>query len=195
MLICHGNADFQAHGQSDDYDWSTSSTTYPNLEEFPTFITRNHQSTLQRSFTTADPQHLVGKQLEVYTFVKEHLESANPHPFHLIVSGTAGTGKSYLIHCLQLLLGDKVRVAAPTGVAAFNVDGNTLHSLLSLPTKGEFKDLNGEHLHNLRSLFRVGVTILSPLARLTDNRGDLLGVAAASAAILTFRVSARAGYK
>ncbi len=150
MLICHGNADFQAHGQSDDYDWSTSSTTYPNLEEFPTFITRNHQSTLQRSFTTADPQHLVGKQLEVYTFVKEHLESANPHPFHLIVSGTAGTGKSYLIHCLQLLLGDKVRVAAPTGVAAFNVDGNTLHSLLSLPTKGEFKDLNGEHLHKIQ---------------------------------------------
>ncbi len=63
MLICHGNADFQANGQScdDDYDWSTSSITYPNSEEFPTFITRNRQSTPQRSFTTtADPQHLVG---------------------------------------------------------------------------------------------------------------------------------------
>ena len=38
--------------------------------------------------------------------------------------------------------------ALTTGqVAAFNVDGHTLHSLLSLPTKGEreYKDLNGEH--------------------------------------------------
>ena len=36
------------------------------------------------------------------------------------------------------------------GVAAFNVDGNTLHSLLSLTTKGEFKDLEGEHLKRLQ---------------------------------------------
>ena len=35
-------------------------------------------------------------------------------------------------------------------MAAFNVDGNTLHSLLSLPTKGEFKDLEGEHLKRLQ---------------------------------------------
>ena len=68
----------------------------------------------------------------------------------MIVSGTAGTGKSYLIHCLRLLLQDKVRVVAPTGVAAFNVDGNTLHSLLSLPTKGDFKDLQGETLNKIQ---------------------------------------------
>ena len=41
-------------------------------------------------------------------------------------------------------------MAAPTGVAAFNIDGHTLHSLLRLPTKGEFKDLQGEHLHQLQ---------------------------------------------
>ena len=52
----------------------------------------------------------------------------------MIVSGTAGTGKSYLIHCLRLLLQQQVRVATPTGVADFSVDGHTLHSLLSLPT-------------------------------------------------------------
>ena len=73
-----------------------------------------------------------------------------PSPLRMIVSGTAGTGKSYLIHCLRLLLGDKVRVAAPTGVAAFNIEGHTLHSLLSLPTKGEYKDLEGERLHHMQ---------------------------------------------
>ena len=68
----------------------------------------------------------------------------------MIVSGTAGTGKMYLIHCIRLLLRDSVRVAAPTGVAAFNIDGHTLHSLLSLPTKGEYKDLEGERLHHMQ---------------------------------------------
>lgn len=61
----------------------------------------------------------------------------------MIVSGTAGTGKSYLIHCLRLLLQDK---AAPTGVAAFNIDGHTLHFLFDLPTKGEFTNLDGNRL-------------------------------------------------
>ena len=44
-------------------------------------------------------------------------------------------------------------MAAPTGVAAFNVQGYTLHSLLRLPTKGEFKELEGNHLHELQQSF------------------------------------------
>ena len=68
----------------------------------------------------------------------------------MIVSGTAGTGKSYLIHCLRLILQAKVRVVATTGVAVFNVDGNTLHSFLSPPTKGDVKDLESEHLNRIQ---------------------------------------------
>ena len=151
MLICHHNADFSNPDCDDDHDWSASSTAYPNLEELPTFIIRERESAQQRPFTTtADPACLQGKQLATYTLVKNHLESNNGTPLHMIVSGTAGTGKSYLIHCLRLLLQSKVRVVAPTGVAAFNVDGHTLHSLLSLPTKGEFKDLQGEHLNKIQ---------------------------------------------
>ena len=52
--------------------------------------------------------------------------------------------------CVRLLLGDRVCVAAPTSVADFNVDGHTLHSLLSLPTNCEYKDLEGEHLHHMQ---------------------------------------------
>ena len=66
----------------------------------------------------------------------------------MLVSGTAGTGKSYIIHCLRLLLQDQLSVAAPTGVAAL-FDGYTLHSLFSLPTKTDFKDFEGDHLHQL----------------------------------------------
>lgn len=41
-------------------------------------------------------------------------------------------------------------VPAPTGVASYNIDGPTLHSLLALPTKGDFKDLEGEHLNHIQ---------------------------------------------
>ena len=68
----------------------------------------------------------------------------------MIISGTAGTGKSFLINCLKALLKYSVRVAAPTGVAAFNVQGSTLHSLLHLPIKGEFRELQRELLQNLQ---------------------------------------------
>ena len=38
-------------------------------------------------------------------------------------------------------------------MAAFNIDGHTLHSLLSLPTREEFKDLEGERLTKLQHAF------------------------------------------
>ena len=91
--------------------------------------------------------------MQVYNAVKLHFESNNTQPLHMIVSGTAGTGKSYLIHCLRLLLKNQLRVAAPTGVAAFNIQGHTLHSLFSLPTKGEFKELEGNCLRELQHSF------------------------------------------
>ena len=84
----------------------------------------------------------------------------------MIVSGTAGTGKSYLIWCLQKLLGDHVRVTAPTGVAAYNVHGHTLHSLLSIPVRGEFRDIEGQRLHTLQeSLAGVRYIVLAMVGR------------------------------
>ena len=71
----------------------------------------------------------------------------------MIISGTAGTGKSFLINCLTDLLRPHVKVAAPTGVAAFNIHGSTLHTLLHLPTRGE---LEGDRLKSLQSTFERG---------------------------------------
>ena len=152
MLICQSNADLQPSAETqNDADWSAGSQAYPNVEELPTFISRHREAAGQQSFTTsADPRNLQGKQLQAYTLIQEHAEAHHSPPLRLIVSGTAGTGKSYLIHCLRLLLDHRVRVAAPTGVAAFNIEGHTLHSLLSLPVKGDFKDLQGERLHDMQ---------------------------------------------
>lgn len=119
----------------EDFDWTAAARSYPNIEEAPSFISRQRQVATQHVFTTsASPQNLQGTQLQVYTMVKTHYESNNPTPLYMIISGTAGTGKTYLIHCLRLFLNGKLNVAAPTGVAAFLIDGTTLHTHLALPT-------------------------------------------------------------
>jgi len=39
------------------------------------------------------------------------------------------------------------------GVASFNIEGYTLHSLFNLPIRGEFKELQGHPLHLLQQSF------------------------------------------
>ena len=64
------------------------------------------------------------------------------HLLRLVVSGTAGTGKSYVIKCLQRLVrqvvgvNDAIQVITPTGKAAYLVQGRTAHSFLGIPTDG-----------------------------------------------------------
>ncbi|MDQ1513868.1 MAG: ATP-dependent helicase, partial [Microbacteriaceae bacterium] len=52
---------------------------------------------------------------------------------HLLVTGRAGTGKSTLLEHIVATEQRKVAVCAPTGVAALNVGGQTIHSLFKLP--------------------------------------------------------------
>jgi len=51
---------------------------------------------------------------------------------------------------LRFLLGDCVHAVGPTGVATFNIQGYTLHSLLIISIKGDFKELQGQWLHEIQ---------------------------------------------
>ena len=53
---------------------------------------------------------------------------------HIFVTGRAGTGKSTLLNFLAWNTSKQIAVCAPTGVAALNVGGQTIHSLFRLPT-------------------------------------------------------------
>ena len=52
---------------------------------------------------------------------------------HLFVTGRAGTGKSTLLNHLSWHTEKQLVICAPTGVAALNVGGQTIHSLFKLP--------------------------------------------------------------
>ena len=52
---------------------------------------------------------------------------------HIFVTGRAGTGKSTLLNYLASRTSKNLVICAPTGVAALNVGGQTVHSLFRLP--------------------------------------------------------------
>src|SRR5215468_10034319 len=54
---------------------------------------------------------------------------------HLFVTGRAGTGKSTLLKCLRDLIPASMVIVAPTGLAAVNVGGQTIHSFFGLPPR------------------------------------------------------------
>ena len=63
----------------------------------------------------------------------------------VLIEGPAGTGKSFLLKAIvgELALRDlKVVVVAPTGIAAVNVGGRTIHSQFVINTENQFSDLH-----------------------------------------------------
>ncbi len=53
----------------------------------------------------------------------------------MFVTGRAGTGKSTLLRALRDLVSGEMVVLAPTGLAAINVGGQTLHSFFAFPPR------------------------------------------------------------
>lgn len=54
---------------------------------------------------------------------------------NLFITGKAGTGKSTLLQLFRNTTRKKVAVLAPTGVAALNVQGQTIHSFFGFPPR------------------------------------------------------------
>lgn len=69
---------------------------------------------------------LTSEQEELFRLVEDTRE-------HVFVTGRAGTGKSTLLQHLAWNTDKQIAVCAPTGVAALNVEGQTIHSLFRLP--------------------------------------------------------------
>jgi len=110
---------------------------YDELQEMPYFIVQQCQKYVN---TYSDSEVYLekrqGKQLEAYQVLCDKYLSRESRPsLRMVISGTAGTGKFYLIKCVKKkLLGEHLCMAAPTGVAAYNVLGYTLHSLMTSGT-------------------------------------------------------------
>lgn len=75
---------------------------------------------------------------------------------NVLVTGPAGTGKSFFLKFLKTKLGDQLRVVATTGVAAINVGGATLHSWAGIGLgEGTVEELAGMISENPKAAARV----------------------------------------
>lgn len=77
------------------------------------------------------------------------LETTNGHYY---ITGKAGTGKSVLLQYFVENSGKRVVVTAPTGVAALNVGGQTIHSFFKMPFDIAFENLKVDY--KLREILR-----------------------------------------
>lgn len=104
---------------------------------------------------------------EEYRTVESLLKVGCPVVF---VTGNAGTGKTTLIHYLKNILDRKVVVVAPTGVAALNSGGMTIHSFFHLPPKiHEEEDI--KLVHNRKLYKKMDLLIIDEVSMV---RCDLL---------------------
>ncbi len=95
---------------------------------------------------------------------------------HLFLTGRAGTGKTTVTRAILRRLGTKAAVLAPTGVAAMNAGGQTLHSFFRLPprliTPGDVR-----RLRNARAVRALTTLVIDEISMV---RSDLMQAVDAS---------------
>ncbi len=96
---------------------------------------------------------------------------------HIFLTGKAGTGKTTFLHDLKRKTDKRMVVAAPTGVAAINAGGMTLHSFFQLPF-GPFIPGNanylGQHRFSREKINIVKTLDLLVIDEISMVRADLL---------------------
>jgi len=83
---------------------------------------------------------------------------------HVFLTGKAGTGKTTFLRKLIQLTHKKAMICAPTGIAAINAAGVTIHSLFQLPFGAFFPDAAGSLINqNINFNFNTSRTIVKHL--------------------------------
>ncbi|MCF7906184.1 AAA family ATPase [Candidatus Gracilibacteria bacterium] len=70
---------------------------------------------------------------------------------NVFITGKAGTGKSTLLEHLRLHSKKKMVVLAPTGVAAINVNGDTIHSFFGLKPGFELDEARNKRVNEKKA--------------------------------------------
>lgn len=148
------------------YDWSPHVGRYDISPDIWAQL-KAENPTAQLVTMDSSPLPLNREQRKLYDAVvsqyAQELALHNPSQLLLNVDGVAGSGKTFTllkicarIQELAAKAGKQTTVfrAAPTGIAAFNILGKTLHSLLRLLVKAKKSDLSIATLQSLQSLFQ-----------------------------------------
>jgi hypothetical protein len=150
------------------YDWSSHVGRYNEIHTEIWEQMKAENLIELRVEVDSSPEALNTEQRKLYeTIVTQYTNEINlggrpPPQLLLNVDGEAGTGKTFTLlkACgrlqeIAIAAGKSTPVlrAAPTGIAAFNIIGKTLHGLLRLPVKTKKSDLSPATLQSLQASF------------------------------------------
>ena len=89
----------------------------------------------------------------------------------LFITGRAGTGKSTLLHLFRQRTRKNVVVLAPTGLAAINIGGQTIHSFFLLPPKLITPDQIRKNHRQIKTIQALDTLIIDEISMV---RADVL---------------------
>jgi hypothetical protein len=164
-----GNVNVYAEFTNDpSFDWTVHNAEW-NLTTIETFLPEAKLRTPKKSLDIVDISLLNSEQKNIYDHVVNQELTNTQHPLRALVLGTAGTGKSFLIHAIRSLFGEACTVVAPTGVAASNINGQTIHSMFGIPVQG-FKDLSSDVLMDMQTKWTaIKVIIVDEISMVGQN--------------------------
>ena len=121
--------------------YACNEVVHDAMDEFNEIFSKNSKTDIDLMISKLNTD-----QLEVFNKVTSAIQAqvngttdGNAVTVRLFVSGCGGTGKSFLIKTIRewvLSATDKgVAVVAPTGIAAVNINGMTIHRSLMLPVE------------------------------------------------------------
>ena len=163
MLLCRLNQHYEDNpsDQLDNHDWSSGASELPPrlLRACPQWVAQQKKESSGKMqcepMAPVDISNLNNNQKLAYDIVQQHHQARHADkataPLRMIISGTAGTGKSYLISAIAHVLKEECLLTGTTGMAGFNINGCTLHSALQLPVREQRnKELQGPSLQRLQ---------------------------------------------
>ena len=117
-------------------------------------IAKSRGDIIENSLSTIpEPTSLSEKQRLAFEIILRHsVEYEHREPLHMIIQGTVGTRKYFLIHCISHALSASVAnghspllLLTPTRIVAFNIHVKTINSTLKIPIK-DMRPLQGQSL-------------------------------------------------
>jgi ATP-dependent DNA helicase PIF1 len=109
--------------------------TPPNLQEIVSQQLTQLNCMTVPGLADAAAISLQGDQYRAYATVTQNIQSSRRQGRCFFITGPGGTGKSFLLKSLQHWCNasrNSCILLAPTGIAARNIDGNTIHSGMSI---------------------------------------------------------------
>ena len=104
-------------------------------------------------------ENIIGKKItDINEEKKQIFKEMEYTNNNLFITGKAGTGKSYLLKYFRENTSKKVLYTAPTGIAALNIEGVTLHSAFGW--NNLFDDAELRISNNKKELFKTTDTII-----------------------------------